>query len=237
MRCRRTWADAVLALLILCGCADGVSGATLSPRPCIGVPPVGLAPTELSGAITCPQFAGPGTLTGMSLSFTGWLDGTINWTNFTSVAQTGTFETWTRFTVGPVPGFALPVPLFTVVAATGPLQVAPGASVTASVSGSGGLTIVNAAVLPPYIGGDTFAIPVTTSTFLLANTGDKPTVGQSTHAALTASVTYEVEDTQAVPEPTSVILLATGSVSAMAARLRRASRLRIGGRSPRRERR
>lgn len=214
---KKTVLGAIVGLFMMSGAA---SAATLGPVSCTTV---GFSNTELAGALVCPQFNVSGAvLTGMTLNFKGEIDGTVGLTNNTQQIQSGTAETNSRFYFGPLTGFALPAPMFTVIAATGPVTLDPGQTATLPVSGSLTASYANTSDFLPYIGSGTFDINVGTQTFLLLSFGGG-NVGttQATQARATAEVIYEYRELSTVPEPTTLALLGTGLLGATIRRRRK----------------
>jgi hypothetical protein len=210
----------VLVVASLLAFASTSQALTIGPLDCTGVPPVGLAPTELDGDIVCPQFNVGGTLTNITLNASGQIEGTIQLTNTNPTTQNGSAATQVLFNLGPLAGFTLPTPFFTVTASTGPISLAPGATATFPVVGSAAASVSNNSIFAPYIGGGTFNIPVTTETFLLLSFGGGNVIAeQVTTAAADATITYDYNVETVIPEPTTLLLLGSGLIGA--ARLRR----------------
>lgn len=208
----------ILSTFVMAGSASALTVT----QSCVGVPPAGLAPTELSGNIVCPQFSIGGTLTSITLEFSGEAAGTITITNTGAQPQSGSAETNVRFNFGPLTGFTIGNPLFTVLAGTGNQTVAAGATVTFPVSGSNSGSVTNTTNFGGYIGGGTFNIPVSTNTFLLLGFGGgQVNAAQATQARADAKVTYNYEQLTTVPEPTTLALLGTGLLGAAMRRRRK----------------
>jgi hypothetical protein len=209
----------VLSTFLMTGAA---SALTTGPLNCVGVPPVGLAPTELAGDISCPQFNLAGVLTSITLEFSGQAEGTISITNLTGTTQSGSAETNVRFSFGPIAGFGIGNPLFTVIAGTGPVVLAAGASQVFPVAGSNSGSVVNTTVFAPYIGAGSFDIPVSTQTLLLLGFGGGNVQAiQQTNARADARITYEYDTITNIPEPTTLALLGTGLLGAALRRRRK----------------
>lgn len=208
----------VLSTLVMAGSAQAL---TVSSS-CVGVPPVGVAPTELAGNISCPQFNLAGTLSAITIEFAGQAGGTITITNNNNSSQTGSAETNVRFNFGPLAGFTIGNPLFTVSAGTGNVTIPAGASQTFNVSGSNSGSVTNTTVFAPYIGAGNFDIPVSTNTFLLLGFGGgNVTATQSTNGRADARITYTYDNLTTVPEPTTLALLGTGLLGAALRRRRK----------------
>jgi hypothetical protein len=216
----KTVVAGILGLFMFGGVA---SAATVGPLPCTGVPVAGYTNTELSGSLECPLFDVPSAvLTGMSITFTGSIQGTITLTNGTGQTQSGTAETDSRFYFGPLTGFSIGSPLFTVVGSTGPVSLPSGQSQALPVSGSLSQAVANTSNLGAYVGSGSFQIPVATSTFLLLSFGGGiVTAEQLTQARADATVEYEYREITNVPEPTTLALLGTGLLGATIRRRRK----------------
>jgi hypothetical protein len=201
--------------------AGSASALTLGPLNCVGVPPVGMAPTELSANISCPQFNIVGTLTSVTVNLTGSLEGTITLKNETAQTQNGSAATQVLFNFGPLAGFVISNPFLTVTGSTGLISVPPSATSVFPVGGSQSASMTTNLSLGSYIGAGMFDIPVTTNTFLLLSFGGgNVTATQLTTAAANATVTYEYESTTTVPEPATLTLLGVGLLSASLRRRR-----------------
>jgi hypothetical protein len=210
----------LLVAVSLLGFAGTSQALTIGPLNCTGVPPAGLAPTELNGNIVCPQFSLAATLNSLTINASGQIQGTITVTNQTDETQNGSAATQVLFNLGPLAGFTIPVPFLTVTASTGPISVAAGATATFPVAGSKTDSLFSNTGLGPYIGAGTFNIPVNTQTFLLLSFGGGNVLAkQVTTARADATVTYDYSPTTIIPEPTTLLLLGSGLIGA--ARLRR----------------
>lgn len=214
---KKTVLGAILGVFMLSGAA---SAATMGPVSCTTV---GFSNTELAGALVCPQFnVANAVLTSMTITFTGDIDGTVGLTNNTQQVQSGTAETNSRFTFGPLSGFALPAPMFTVIASTGQVSLNPGETKTMSVTGTQVATYSNTADFVPYVGAGTFNVNVGTQTFLLLSFGGGNVgASQLTQARAAAEVSYEYRELSTVPEPTTLALLGTGLLGATIRRRRK----------------
>jgi len=167
-------------------------------------------PTELSGNLVCPQFNGL-NLTEISIMLSGGITGSITLTNNASVTETGAGTTNSAFTVGPLTGFSIPIPLFTSMFTTGTQSLTAGQSKTFSgLSGNGSDIITDSTVFAPYTGAGSFNIAVSTATMLNISGGGGNFGGsQSTSANATATVTYTFGSTT-VPEMATPVYLLTG---------------------------
>lgn len=203
---------AVPLLLVAVGVFSAAASAATISFSCSGI---ALQNTELSSSVACPQFSGTGLLS-VDIDFTGDLAGSITLTNNGADSQSVQGTTASKFTVGSLAGFVIPIPLFTVSFSTGIQSVAGGASQTfAGLTGSGGASVSNsnAGTFATYLGGGTFSIPVSTLTSLLVEGGGGQIASsQATQAAAAARVTYTFEssDNGEVPEPQTLLLLGGG---------------------------
>lgn len=209
-----------------------VGGTVLAPSAtattvafsCVGIP---LQNTELNASVMCPQFTGTGLLS-IDIDFTGDLLGSIGLTNNGAAPQTVQGTTASKFTVGSLAGFTIPIPLFSVSYSTGIVSLAGGESQNfPGLTGSGGISVSNstAGTFTPYMGVGDFSIPVFTLTSLLVEGGGGQIASaQSTQSSAAAMVTYtfQTDDNGDVPETQSYLLLGSGLT--MLALLRRRSK-------------
>ena len=208
----KTIGSVVLCVMVACGTA---SAATLGPLSCTGVPAAGMSAVDFSGELHCPQFnVAGGTLTSIVLELTGSITGSISLTNTDTTTQYPWARIETYFLFEPPAGFPAWVPVAPSFDC-GPLWLDAGQSggCHTAVPVSASDTVTNTSILAPYIGGSTFAIPLWTLTVLTTEGGEGyVTANWATLAAARATVTFEYQP-QAVPEPTTLLLVGIGLVS------------------------
>jgi hypothetical protein len=197
----------------------GIASATTMTVTCSALN----GPTEINGNVICPQFNGVG-LQSIGITVDGTITGSITLVNNATITESGEGTTTSQFTVGPLAGFTITVPLFSAMFNTGNQSLTAGQTRTFSgLSGTGAATITDNSVLAPYIGVGNFNVPVLTATMLMITGGGGNFGGsQSTTANATASVTYTFGST--VPEIGTPIYLATGLGAILLGLLRRRSR-------------
>jgi hypothetical protein len=180
---------------------------------------VALSPTELSSAtMTCGNFnSNLGTLTSISLTINGHIEGTITMANSGTTTAAGIGTTSSAFSVNPLAGFAISNPLLSLSFNTGLQSITAGGSYLSpslSNDGSSG-PLINTSNLAPYqdVGGiGSFSIVLgTLSGFGVSGGGGNFTGGQSTEASASATLSYTYNnEPPPVPEPASMALLGTG---------------------------
>ena len=193
----------ILAALVV---STGAASATIMTVTCSTLN----APTELTGNLVCPQFNGV-NLQNILINLNGSISGSITLTNNGAATQSGAGTTTSAFTVGPLAGFTIGIPLFSAMFTTGSQTLTAGQSKTFSgLTGTGTAAITDNSVLAPYTGAGNFNIPVVTAT-MLSITGGGGNFGgsQSTTANATATVTYTFGGSS-VPEVATPIYLVTG---------------------------
>jgi len=166
-------------------------------------------PTEINGAVVCPQFNGL-NLQSIAITVNGSISGSITLTNAATITETGEGTTTSGFMVGPLAGFTIATPLFLATFNTGTQTLTAGQSKTFSgLTGPGTGTTIDTTVFAPYTGAGNFNVPVSTSTMLMiTGGGGNFSGGQSTSATATATVTYTFGNS--VPEAATPMYLATG---------------------------
>jgi hypothetical protein len=196
-----------LAGFALPASADVIAGSCTS---------VSLQNTELSSAaLNCSKFDTTlGTLTSISLTLSGHLEGTITLTN-SNGTNSGKGTTSSDFSAQALSGFTFPNPLVSLSYNTGFQTLGPGGSYTSGLltaNGSSGAQ-VNNTVFAPYksAGGlGTYALLVDTlSGLAILGGGGQFGGSQSTQASATAEVVYTY-NLPPVPEPASMTLLGSG---------------------------
>ena len=168
--------------------------------------------TELNGNLSCPQFTGV-NLQSISISLTGSINGTITLTNNGAKKQTGSAQTLSEFSIGPLLGFSILDPLFSASFNTGSATIGPHLSqIFAGLFGSGSATILDTTNFTGYTGAGDFLIPVLTATNLTVfGGGGNFASSQSTSGTASAEVTYTFNDSN-VPEGSTSELMAGGLV-------------------------
>jgi len=192
----------MLALLLA---FTGAASATIMTVTCSTLN----GPTELNGNLVCPQFNGI-NLQSIEITIDGTISGSITLTNNATASETGAGTTTSGFTVGPLAGFTIGVPLFSSMFTTGTQTLTAGQSKTFSaLTGTGTDMITDNSVFAPYTGAGNFDIPVLTATMLMITGGGGNFAGsQTTTANATATVTYTFGSN--VPEVATPVYLATG---------------------------
>lgn len=187
-------------------------------------------PTELSGTLECPQYAGAGTLTSIDLTVSGEITGSITLTNNAETQQTVTGTTTSLFFQDPpLSGDWTPPmgsPLFTVSFTTGSVTLDPGETRSfVGLLGSGSWNGVYTGDLSSYIGSDNVGVPIYTQTaFALIGGGGQVGSNQSTAGTVAAIIGYTFRDgVDEVPEPQSWAMLTGGIALLGLARIRRRS--------------
>ena len=209
-----------LFLLLALVAAMGTASATTITILCSTVS----GPTELNTSFACPQFTGV-NLQGIAITLNGSINGSVTLINNASVTETGSGTTTSEFLVGPLTGFTIAAPLFSVMLTTGSQSLNAGQTKTFSgLTGSGTATINDTTVLAPYIGSSTFSVPVSTSTGLMVTGGGGNFASsQTTSASATASVVYTFGTINAVPEVSTLAYLGAGFGAILLGLLRRRS--------------
>jgi len=203
----------MLKLLPIMAIFGGLAAASTFSPVCTGT---GTVPTELNNVVSCGQFNnGLGVLQSIQITLSGGISGTItlNQTSTTTQSMKGTESS--DFNVAALPGFVIPIPLFTAAYNTGFQNVAPSTPQTFTLSNNQNLNLgtdSNAATFATYTGAGNFLINVTTSsTFSISGGGGQAQASQSTGGFLNAAVVYTYTSS-AVPEPTTVSLIGLGLI-------------------------
>jgi len=186
-------------------------------------------PTELSGTLECPQYAGAGTLTSIDLTISGEITGSITLTNNAGTQQTVTGTTTSLFFQDPpLSGAWTPAmgsPLFTASFTTGSITLDP--SETRSfldLLGTGSWSGVYTGDFSAYVGSGNVGVPIYTQTaFALIGGGGQVGSNQSTSGSVTATIGYTFRDGDEVPEPQTWAMLAGGLALLGLARIGRRS--------------
>ena len=193
------------------GRADVISYSTSSP-----IPPT---LTDWSASLTFPTFdSSLGTLTSVRLDLSGSFGTTITVNNTGDTSSSGTANTEVQFTVQDV-GLNLTAPELDLFSPSFGYSLGAGGSTSSGLLTQGNIasnTYSSAPVLTEFtsVGPNFIGLPASTFTqTLLANTGGNTSASQITEAGMSGIVYYTYN---AVPEPSTLVLLAVGAAGLLA---------------------
>lgn len=210
----------VLAVLCLAVAApvwgDTVSYNTNSPVPS--------STTDWTSILAFPQFdPSLGTLTQVDLSLSSSFNTVLSVVNSSPNSSSGNARTELQITVQDV-GNLLYAPEIDAFSPELNYSLSAGGSTSSTLLAETATAVedyTNSTILGQFTGGGTISLPASTFTqTVVSNTGGNTAASQMTTASLTGTVTYEYTP-NAVPEPSTLALLAVGAIGLAGYRWRR----------------